>query len=448
MFLIKHWQIGKNIYFYSMNQNDFSILMHKNKAEIAKIQETYPFFVLPRFAYLKQLKEDSVEYQQKLEQTAVYAYDNESLYHFLHGGEFNQMNYHRTIQEEVPDITEPIGVKSEKIEILPVKEPIVASSIPADIQKTEPVLTVREEPKVEKVEAKMAPVQIEKEEIQEAIPAENVPNSYIEFIHTEPEVVVKGEDLAVETKEMVADEVIEIDSSSELVEVSQNVDKEDIVLIEETKTSIAPEPILVKEPLKVEPVAEPVQQEVEQAKIEEPKLIAPESKKIEEAVIREIPVPEIKEEVEEKVILEASENSFLQWLKIVQAKEKMKQIREANAEVQKKLTYEAPSVSQKEEKIKFKKDAELDALNTFVKEQLKRKKKPIHPHVMELPFDEAMQKSVEEVEVITEAMAKLLMSQKKYEKAKAVFEKLILKYPDKSATFALQIEKINQELGI
>ncbi|MBP7478492.1 MAG: hypothetical protein KA797_08215, partial [Chitinophagales bacterium] len=189
-------------------------------------------------------------------------------------------------------------------------------------------------------------------------------------------------------------------------------------------------------------------QVVEIPKIEEPKSIDTDPKKVEELVVREIPVPEIKEEVEEKVILEASENSFLQWLKIVQAKEKLKQVREAKVEEQRKPNYEVPTILQKEEKIKFKKDAELDALNSFVKEQLKRKKKPIHPHVMELPFDEAMQKSIEEVEVITEAMAKLFMSQKKYEKAKGVFEKLILKYPDKSATFALQIEKINQELGI
>lgn len=431
-----------------MNQNDFSILMHKNKAEIAKIQETYPFFVLPRFAYLKQLKEDSVEYQQKLEQTAVYAYDNESLYHFLHGGEFNQMNYRSSAREEAPEVTEPVGGKVDLKEVALEKQPIAEVANPPEIAKQEPIAIAKEEIPPAVLEPKIEPVQIEKVEILESIPAENLPNSFIEFIHTEPELSAKVENLPVENKGMDAEVVREVNSSKELVETPQIVDREEIVVVEEIKTLTAPEPILVKESSAVEPAVEPIQQVVEIPKMEEPKSIAADSKKVEELVVREIPVPEIKEEVEEKVILEASENSFLQWLKIVQAKEKLKQVREAKVEEQRKPNYEVPTILQKEEKIKFKKDAELDALNSFVKEQLKRKKKPIHPHVMELPFDEAMQKSVEEVEVITEAMAKLFMSQKKYEKAKGVFEKLILKYPDKSATFALQIEKINQELGI
>lgn len=54
------------------------------------------------------------------------------------------------------------------------------------------------------------------------------------------------------------------------------------------------------------------------------------------------------------------------------------------------------------------------------------------------------QSLAESDEIITETLAKIYFDQKKYEKALNAFEKLSLKYPEKSIYFASQIEKIEK----
>lgn len=60
-------------------------------------------------------------------------------------------------------------------------------------------------------------------------------------------------------------------------------------------------------------------------------------------------------------------------------------------------------------------------------------------------ISELMEKSVaENEEMVTDTLAKIYIQQKKYDKARKAYEKLSLKYPEKSIYFASQIEEIEK----
>ncbi len=59
--------------------------------------------------------------------------------------------------------------------------------------------------------------------------------------------------------------------------------------------------------------------------------------------------------------------------------------------------------------------------------------------------DEILEKSLSESdEIVTETLAMIYFQQKKYDKALESFQKLSLKYPEKSAYFASRIEEIEK----
>ena len=59
-----------------------------------------------------------------------------------------------------------------------------------------------------------------------------------------------------------------------------------------------------------------------------------------------------------------------------------------------------------------------------------------------LSGDVSIESTVESEGILTETYADLLIDQKKYEKAIEVYNKLILKFPEKKTYFAIQIKKV------
>jgi len=115
---------------------------------------------------------------------------------------------------------------------------------------------------------------------------------------------------------------------------------------------------------------------------------------------------------------EEEKHSFSEWLKLSQAK---------------------PIVRKEELKEKSLAD-KLDLIETFVaKERPKPQKEAFFS-----PSKQAKQSVQDQMTFVTETLARVYLEQEHYEKAKAAYQQLSLKYPTKSSFFATQIELIEQ----
>ncbi|MBF90952.1 MAG: hypothetical protein CMP75_04240 [Flavobacteriales bacterium] len=115
-------------------------------------------------------------------------------------------------------------------------------------------------------------------------------------------------------------------------------------------------------------------------------------------------------------------HSFSEWLKLSQAKT-IKRKEEASRQDQSL-------------------DNKLDLIEQFVaKDRPKTKKEEFFS-----PINKAKKSVEDQMTFVTETLARVYLEQEHYEKAKLAYQKLSLKYPEKSSFFAGQIELINKLL--
>jgi len=384
-----------------MNKNDFLSLIGSNNpidrqilAEINDLVNIFPYFQTAHLLLLKGMQDNSdIRFENQLKNSAIHVADREVLYNLLKVSpvSFEQVKVQETVEKE-PVIQEP--VKEEPV----IQEQVIEEPVMKELVKEEPVIQeqVKEEP-VMKEPVKEEPVLQEpvKEEpvLQEPVKEEPLTEDVLQEAHGSGDI---GQTV-IESAKNSEDLIVEIEKSSK--EISEKEEAEipgsvigRSILVSIDQYSDEPERgVLVIED-------EPTEAE-ERVFYMDPGFSAPES---------------------EQEFTPASELQLEQ--------------QPADQPVP-----AAPEVSEEDLRDRNKK-VQADLIDKFISTspRIEPKKERTDQPVEDL----AQQYTEEKGAFVTETLARIYVNQGYYSKAIDIYEKLSLKFPEKSGYFATQIEKI------
>jgi tetratricopeptide (TPR) repeat protein len=398
--------------FYLYIENPEKLGIHE-EVQIRGVLKEYPYFQSAHILLAKCLKNmDNYTFEKQLRTASVFASNRAVLYQLLKSKKVSSTATPVKIQElKVEQKTE-----EQKIDVLEqahnmtVEEPVIITQKKEPVEVAKPIEAVN-------VEQPKAPVEIELKLEVEPVEQVTLTHETPTQINVEANPVNKNQttdevDPLLNRREEIANQYREFLRKKEL---SLNA------LIVQNKKEIEIEKIVETEKPKEENKIEPIEIIVSHSHIE-PEIAIPQPEK----VIDHLPQPQ------------STEHSFSEWLKLNQFNLSAKQVDlpEPIISVQTIVENENPS----------KPDAiDVDnILDRFINSNptISRPKAEFFNPV------KAAQKSLEDNDdLITETLAGMYEKQGNFNKAISMYEKLSLKYPEKSLIFAARIQEIKNKIN-